>query len=365
MAPPTGVLWDRDPHTAAKHQMLLEYLAAWFPIIASGHGTLTYIDAFAGPGEYTDGSLGSPLIALSQALRGIVIRNNALQNLIFIEENGKRLEHLVALIENRYPASTRPHLVRVLPEKGDCRQILSGVLAKHALTEGPVFANLDGWGVDTPMSMVRQLGRMRSAEVLITFKPDWFWRFVNTPDPVAGDRVFGDAGWREIARSGGGEERKKNLVTHYRSQLTAAGFPYQLTFELVDEGGRGLFLVYATTHQLGVEKMKDAMWKVDTVQGQHFRDPRDVNQLALDLVEGPDLTVLRRQLLDVLASQGPTSLASLKTYTLLETLYRPPHAVEAIRQLEEDGLVHRSRAQGHENQIVELSLLGMMLGAQS
>ena len=34
MAVPTGVLWPRDPHTAAKHALLRCYTSAWFPIMA-------------------------------------------------------------------------------------------------------------------------------------------------------------------------------------------------------------------------------------------------------------------------------------------------------------------------------------------
>ncbi len=34
MAVPTDVLWERDPHTAAKHTLLRRYLSAWFPIMA-------------------------------------------------------------------------------------------------------------------------------------------------------------------------------------------------------------------------------------------------------------------------------------------------------------------------------------------
>ena len=366
MAAPTGVLWDRDPHTAAKHRLLREYLSAWFPIIASRNPTrgLTYVDAFAGPGEYSDGSLGSPMIAMSQAFRGDVTQYGVAQRLIFIEDQANRFEHLCALIETKYPAGRRNSLIGIHTEHGDCRQLLIPALARHGVSAGPIFANLDGWGVDTPMSVVRHIGRMDTAEVLITFKPGWFWRFVNAPDPSAGDRVFGDSRWRAIAKEGvGGENKKRNLVTHYREQLHAAGFPLQLAFELLDEGGRELFLVYGTGHRLGIEKMKDAMWKVDLVRGQRFRDPRDVNQLTLELSEGPDLTLLRRQLIEILTQDGAQSLADLKEYTLLETMFRPPHAVDAVHELEAEGIVHRSKAQRHEDQIVELSLLGHLASA--
>lgn len=70
MPVPQGVLWDRDPHTAATHQLLKGYLEAWFPILASSHpkGGVTFADAFAGPGEYLGGAIGSPIIAIHAAV---------------------------------------------------------------------------------------------------------------------------------------------------------------------------------------------------------------------------------------------------------------------------------------------------------
>jgi three-Cys-motif partner protein len=60
--------WDCPPHTKAKHEMLAKYLDAWYPIIASWNGRLVFLDGFAGRGRYTDGSEGSPLIALRRLI---------------------------------------------------------------------------------------------------------------------------------------------------------------------------------------------------------------------------------------------------------------------------------------------------------
>lgn len=63
-------VWPADAHTLAKHKILIQYLCAWMPIMTNRfqRGPLRYIDAFAGPGSYTDGSPGSPIIALNVAL---------------------------------------------------------------------------------------------------------------------------------------------------------------------------------------------------------------------------------------------------------------------------------------------------------
>ena len=61
-----GVVWDKSPHTAAKHNILRKYVQAWSAILAQGsfHRRIIYIDGFAGPGEYIGGEDGSPIIVL-------------------------------------------------------------------------------------------------------------------------------------------------------------------------------------------------------------------------------------------------------------------------------------------------------------
>ena len=62
--PPESTLWDLDPHTIGKHLVLKNYMNAWLPIMSRWNGRVLFIDAFAGPGEYSKGELGSPIIAL-------------------------------------------------------------------------------------------------------------------------------------------------------------------------------------------------------------------------------------------------------------------------------------------------------------
>src|SRR5688572_17162372 len=132
MPTPTATLWERDPHTAAKHQMLGAYLQAWFPIIASSFGSagLTYVDAFAGPGQYTGGEVGSPLIVLMQARRPDVSGHGCPIRMLFIEARKDRFEHLCALINARYPPSSRPPQWRLRPVLGRCEELLVPALAE-------------------------------------------------------------------------------------------------------------------------------------------------------------------------------------------------------------------------------------------
>lgn len=357
MATPTGTLWSRDPHTAAKHQMLRSYLAAWFPIIAGGFGKagLTYVDAFAGPGEYAGGEPGSPIIALRQAHRFDVATHQAPIRLVFIEKRKRRAAHLRSLIDKQFPASRQPSTIHHKVHTGSCEELLIPALSDIGSRDEPLFVNFDGWGVDTPFYLLAHVGRRDAAEVLITFQAQWFVRFVKDRELEAGDKVFGGRDWRSLAASGTPLEKKSRLVDHYLDRLKSVGFPYSLTFELVDEQGHELFLVYGTSSELGVSKMKDAMWKVDPVYGHRFRDPRDLNQLSLGVLTDPDLSLLKSQILTYLDGRGSVALADLKRFTLLDTIFKPSHTKPAVEVLEGDYKVHCERARKHKDFTVRLA----------
>src|SRR5580704_5033889 len=69
MAAPRQTIWPLEPHTRAKHEILKRYLQAWMVILSQGRfPEILYIDGFAGPGEYSGGEVGSPIIALDTAL---------------------------------------------------------------------------------------------------------------------------------------------------------------------------------------------------------------------------------------------------------------------------------------------------------
>ena len=57
------------------------------------------------------------------------------------------------------------------------------------------------------------------------------------------------------------------------------------------------YLFYGTGHSKGLEKMKEAMWKVDPSGRFRFSDATDPDQLAL-FGNDPDLPALERLLVD-------------------------------------------------------------------
>ena len=331
LAVPTGILWERDPHTAAKHTLLRRYMSAWFPIMAKQFDEIgiTFFDGFAGPGQYTNAQESSPAIAMEQALRPEVTRWGTEKRLVFVEVDRGRAEHLESLLDARFPLATRPPGLVMRVHRGKCGDLFDQVIAEVGGWDGPVFANLDGWGADTNYEIVQRVAQQQSSEVLVTFEDQFFIRFAKG-EQQAGERVFGHSDWRRVDQLPTAE-KKPFLLDLYREGLHSAGFPYVLTFEMIDEGGHSLHLFFGTTNKVAVRKFKDGLWEVDGVSGQKFRDPRDPNQMSFDILR-PDFTPLESRILGLLDGRD-YSMAELCEDALLETIYRETDVKPAVDRL--------------------------------
>ena len=241
---------------------------------------ITFFDGFAGPGEYTNAQESSPTIAMEQARRSDVTRYSTQTRLVFVEDHLGRAAHLENLLDAQFPLKTRPPGLVKSVKRGKCSDRFEQAIAEVGGWDGPVFANLDGWGVDTNYEIVQRIAQQQSSEVLVTFEDQFFIRFANG-EQEAGERVFGHSDWRRVDRLPTAK-KKPFLLDLYRKGLHSAGFPYVLTFEMIDEGGHSLHLFFGTTNKVAVEKFKDGLWEVDGVSGQQFRDPRDPNQMSFD-----------------------------------------------------------------------------------
>lgn len=347
MAVPTKTIWKCDPHTVAKHQILQRYLEAWYPILISRFSSVTYAEGFAGSGIYEDGHPGSPVIAAGVFLRRRNLLAGKTVKMVLVEERKRRINQLKQEMTSacgRY--GPPPPELEVSFREGRCGHDLLPALASAGSRGAPIFAFLDSFGgPDVPLAVARAIASQPSSEVLVTFGTNFLTRF-GTKDKYqqAGDDAFGGTSWREVHGLPSGE-KKRFLVDTYRNSLKAAGFTYVVSFEMVDEKGADLHLVFGTGNRKGLEKMKDAMWKVDPVRGVHYRDPRDPDQMMLDFDLNPHLDPLIQLLTRELA-HGERSLAELRDYTLLETVYRVPHANSAVREMLGKGLIERDPRSG-------------------
>ncbi len=157
MAKPMQSLWDIEPHTKAKHEILERYLDAWFPILATYNQRIIYLDGFCGPGRYKGGEDGSPIIAIKKALNHFGRLQDRKISFIFIDERKDRIEHLRSEIASMPIPSNFSIFTEVSEFEKTVSQILRDLKSKN-LNLAPTFAFIDPFGFKgVPFSLVKEL----------------------------------------------------------------------------------------------------------------------------------------------------------------------------------------------------------------
>ncbi|MBI3184666.1 MAG: three-Cys-motif partner protein TcmP [Myxococcales bacterium] len=335
MATPKETIWELDPHTTAKHEILRRYLGAWFPILGTYHGRILYIDGFSGPGRYQNGEPGSPMIALDVAVNH---RKSTSGEIVFwfIEERDDRLAHL----KQELAALHLPAHFKVRAEAGRFDEKFGNVLASIEAdknTLAPTFAFIDPFGFSgIPFSLIQRLLGHKRCEAFITFMVDAINRFLEHPEDKVVQHIaeaFGGDEAVQIAKGPG--DRIVKLRELYQRKLSSVA-KYVRYFEMRDRQDRTqYYLFFATNNELGHLKMKEAMWKMDPDGDFRFSDATNPGQLVL--FEADPTKVLASQVREEFRGKGTVTGFQVRTFVENRTAYLKKHMTGVLKQEEESG----------------------------
>ena len=332
MTTPKQTLWKLDAHTKAKHDILKRYLGAWFPILSKHHSRIVYIDGFSGPGRYTGGEEGSPIIALDVAVN----HRRAIAGEIvfwFIEQRADRLGHL----RGELGKITVPAHFKVIPDSGKFHEKFGAVLNSIEAGNGtlaPTFAFIDPFGFSgIPFSLIERLLQRKRSEAFITFMVDAINRFLEHPEDKVVQHIveaFGGEEAVQIAKGTG--DRIGKLRELYQSKLQQVA-AYVRYFEMRDRQDRTqYYLFFATNSRLGHVKMKEAMWKLDPDGEFKFSDATNPNQLVL--FEADATPTLVEQLREEFRNRGPVTGRTVREFVEEKTAFLKKHLTAALNEEE-------------------------------
>ena len=138
------------------------------------------------------------------------------------------------------------------------------------------------------------------------------------------DKLFGTPEWRRIVGLSGAPERRRAIHDLYLKQLKTAA-RYVHSFEMLNEGNStDYFLFFATNSIKGLEKMKEAMWKVDDTGSFQFSDHEDARGLMSLFSAQPNLVPLRNAILRTFKGKR-ISIQELLDWVVTETEFLPKH----------------------------------------
>jgi three-Cys-motif partner protein len=322
MARPATVHWTRARHTQAKHQILCDYLAAWIPILATQSRDLIFIDGFAGPGTYEDGSKGSPLLMLDAYARRKERRKLGITaHYFFIEQHVGRAAALQEQVDKRKKV---PDIeIEVIPGDYDKQfpALIDRLRHRWPRDLPPTFAFIDPFGAQDRQEVRHKLLRLPRCEALIFVPLGFFARFVRGTDVENTlDALYGTTEWRKAREFDELEPRLRVLVDLFRAELERSA-KWSRAIEVVPRDRNNThFLFFGTSNRKGLAKMKEAMWKLDPISGQRFQDSSNVDDPVLFEPE-PKVAPLLRALRDRFGDKAFT-IEEAEDFTLFDTPFR-------------------------------------------
>jgi three-Cys-motif partner protein len=342
MTVPKETIWELDPHTLAKHEILRLYLQAWFPILNAFHQRVIYVDGFCGPGRYIGGEPGSPIIVLKLAATHI----KALTGEIvfwFIDSHKDRIEYL----KTELARLTLPSNFKVTASHGEfdekLRVLLNRIDEKNAQL-APTFIFIDPFGFSgVPYSLVRRALEKPHCEVLITFMVDSINRWIDHPEEKVRAHIPEIFGTEEVFKIDRNARNRIGLLRDlYQKQLEKAA-KFVRHFEMRDRNNRIQYLLFfATNHRLGHIKIKEAMWAVDPEGDFRFSDATNPGQ---DVLFGIDQTELLWPILKKTFAGREVTTDQIRGFVEDKTAFLGTHMKATLKEHERPELSARERVQ--------------------
>lgn len=337
MAKYLGTIWEITSHTMKKHEMLRSYFQAWLPIMSKFNRRIVYIDGFAGPGKYTGGEDGSPIVVL-KAARDHSFPIGSKLHCVFVEDDVKRFTHLrseLSDLKQSLPAHLSYEVVQ-----GTADDYLSNAFADGKQVD-PTFVFIDPFGFSqTPFTTIEMILKHPKCEVLINFMYEEVNRFLNLDSHAESyDDLFGSSQWRRIPLDANPKERKHMIEAIYKRQLSrVARFVH--SFEMLNKSNTtDYFLFFATNGLKGLEKMKEAMWAVDNTGGFSFSDYKSSKVISTLFIDHPNIEPLKALLVDRFGGLD-VLVESLEDWVTAETPFLPTHLRDfALKPLEQSGQI--------------------------
>lgn len=336
--------WEYQKHTEAKHSILGKYLSGWIRFLGSSYNKICYFDCFAGRGEYNDGTLGSPIMALDIATR---LENNY-ENFVctVIEKNEDNFKNLESLINKKRELGEICTKIDVVPIHDEFANVASTIIEGVGNKLAPSFFFIDPFGMKgIPFELIKRLLSIGRVEVFLTFMSRDINRFLESEKHEnVMDELFGTEEWRDIVSKYSGDARQYALRDLYIAQLRDdAGCKHVWPYEVgMDEIHQTVYhLIHSTNHFRGFKLMKDIQFNVNIEKGSFgYRGPEEAQTMLFKV--GDNLQPLKDILMKQFGGQTKTFYQIMQeTYhltPLIEKNYR-----KVLRESEKEGTVTITR----------------------
>lgn len=250
---------EPSEHSLVKAEIVVAYFERWANIMALKSDPIAYADLYAGPGRYESGQDSVPMLVLKIANKAARLQKSLVAR--FNDVNPDFAAQLRTNIDGLEGVQLLRHKPIVT-----CEAVGDRIAALFDDTRlVPTLTFLDPWGyVGLSRKLIAGALKDYGCEVIFFFNYSRITGAVVNPKVEAQmEAFFSSARLDSLQRDLAGlppEEREHRLMREVGETVTELGAKYIIPFRFSRSGGRqSHYIVFATKHPKGYEKMKDVM----------------------------------------------------------------------------------------------------------
>lgn len=330
-----------------KAEIVRKYFWAWAKVVVSvakkrGEDRIAYIDLFAGPGRYKDGTKSTPLLVLWSAVQDPDLKKMLVT--LFNDKDSENVRSLQRAIESTPEFEQFRHKPQVFNS-----EVGSEIVAQfESMNMIPTLFFVDPWGYKgLSLRLINSVLKNWGSDCIIFFNYNRINMGLNNKFVKEHmDALFGEARaerLRERLRSMTPKERELEIVEEIAEALKEMGGKYVLPFSFRDEKGNRAshHLIFVSKDFKGYEIMKDIMSRESSAADQGVPsfeyNPASKDQRLLFELSRP-LDELEGQLLNDFAGRTLTMRQIYEEHSVdrpfIERNYK-----EALKNLEAKGAI--------------------------
>jgi three-Cys-motif partner protein len=343
---PEGFFSESLEQSRVKAAIVAEYFFIWAKIIIPNakktSKRIGYIDLFAGPGRYDDGTKSTPLLIVERAIADpdmrkmlVCIFNDA------AEAHSQSLDAAIKALPGVETLKYQPHLQTSEVDDETVKQF-------ERIRLVPSFAFIDPWGYrGLSLPLLRAVLKDWGCDCVFFFNYNRINMGLDNPSVERHmAAIFGERRLAELRALLPGldpTECEAIVMRMLTDALRELGGKYVLPFRFRNEEGRvSHYLIFVAKHFRGYERMKEVMAKhsssaTDGIPSLEF-DPRDPHGEELELPFHTEMDSLKEMLLGDHAGKRLTVRTVFEEHSVgrpyILTNYR-----DALKQLEAEGQI--------------------------
>ncbi len=335
---------EQTEQSAVKATIVSKYFWSWAKVILSqAHvSKIAYIDLFAGPGRYKDGSKSTPLLILEQAIKDDKMRRMLVTMFNDVDENNSRT------LEAEINSLSGIHLLKYKPEIYTHEVGLEIVKMFNEMKLIPILFFVDPWGYKgLSLRLVNSVLKNWGCDCIFFFNFNRINMGISNPLVKEHmDALFGEKraeNLRKRLELLNPQQKELTIVEEIAEALKEMGGRYVLPFGFRNDNGKRTthHLIFVSKNATGYKIMKEIMAGESSQNEQGVASfeysPADARQPLLFALSRP-LDELEQMLLAKFAGRSVT-LEQVYEEHNVDTPYIEKNYKDVLRNLEAAGKI--------------------------